>query len=333
MEGNAVRVLHQEILHLSAGALALLCAVPVVLSGPAARAETMTIKVVVPNPPGASTDILARLLAEQIGRSQGATLVVENRPGAGNVIGSEFVSRSVPDGRTLLINANPFVIDPHVRKLNYDPLTSFEPICHLASSPTIIVVNVASQYRTLADLLGAARAAPGTLTMASVGPATAGHIGFEMLKRAAKVDMTFVPYAGNPPAINALLGEHVTAALTGYAVVTELVKASKLRVLATTTRTRIEALPEVPTVAELGYEDYAVDFWIGVVAPAKTPKETVSQLARWFAAALQVPEVTAKLVAQGLYPVGACGAEFAAFIRRQYDDYGRAIHDAHIKAN
>src|SRR3974390_1577894 len=125
MEGNAVRVLHQEILHLSAGALALLCAVPVGLSARAGRDEMMTIRIVVPNPPGASTDILARLLAEQIGRAQGATLVVENRPGAGNVIGSEFVSRSVPDGRTLLINANPFVIDPHVRKLNYDPLTSF----------------------------------------------------------------------------------------------------------------------------------------------------------------------------------------------------------------
>jgi tripartite-type tricarboxylate transporter receptor subunit TctC len=328
-----VRLLRQEFLHSSAGVLALFCAVLVVLSGQGACAQTSTIKIVVPNPPGAATDILARVLAEQIGRSQGSTVVVENRPGAGNVIGSEFVSRSAPDGKTLLINANPFVIDPHVRKLNYDPLTSFEPICYLASSPTIIVVNITSPYRTLADLLGAARAKPGTLTMASVGPATAGHIGFEMLKRAANVDMTFVPYPGNPPAINALLGEHVTAALTGYAVVTELVNASKLRVLATTTRTRIDALPEVPTVAEFGYKDYEVDFWIGVVAPAKTPKETVSQLARWFTAALQVPEIKAKLVAQGLYPVGKCGAEFAAFIRKQYDDYGRAIHDANIKVN
>jgi tripartite-type tricarboxylate transporter receptor subunit TctC len=293
--------------------------------------KTTTIKVVVPNPPGASTDILARLLAEQIGRSEGSTMIVENRPGAGNVIGSEVVSRAAPDGNTLLINANPFIIDPHLRKLNYDPLTSFEPICYLVTSPTIIVVNTTSPYRTLADLLGEARAKPGNLTIAGVGPATAGHIGFEMLKRAAKVDMTFVPYPGNPPAINALLGEHVTAVLTGYAVVAELLKAGKLRALATTTRTRIEPLPEVPTVAEFGYKDYEVEFWIGVVAPAKTSKERVTQLARWFTMAMQAPETRTKLVAQALYPVGMCGMDFAAFIRKQFDDYGRVIREANIK--
>jgi tripartite-type tricarboxylate transporter receptor subunit TctC len=291
-----------------------------------------TIKIVVPNPPGATTDILTRLLAEQIGRAHAVTIVIENRPGAGNVIGSEAVSRAAPDANTLLINANPFVIDPHLRKLNFDPLTSFEPICYLANSPTIVVVNATSPYRTLADLLSAARAKPGALTMAGVGPATASHIGFEMLRRVARIDMAFVPYPGNPPAVSALLGDHVTAVLTGYPVVADLVKSGKLRALATTTGTRIEALPDVPTVAETGYRDYELDFWIGVVAPAKTPKEAISQLVHWFQMALQAPETKSKLLAQALYPVGRCGADFAAHIRMQYTEYGRIIREANIKA-
>jgi tripartite-type tricarboxylate transporter receptor subunit TctC len=301
--------------------------------GDAVRSQTRTIKLVVPNPPGASTDILARLLAEQISRTQGVTIVVENRPGAGNVIGTEAVARAVPDGNTLLINANPFVIDPHLRKLNYDPLTSFEPICYLVNSPTIVVVNSASPYRTLADWLEAARAKPGELTLGSIGPGSASHIGFEMLKRAAKVDLTFVPYPGNPPAVNALLGGHVSAVLTGYPVVAGQLKTGALRALATTTRSRIDLAPDLPTVAESGYKDYEVEFWNGVVAPAKTPKEALTQLAGWFTAALQAPETKPKLLAQGLYPVGTCGADFAAFIRKQYDEYGRAIRAANIKAD
>src|SRR4029077_11136594 len=131
---------------------------------------------------------------EQVGRTRGATMVIENRPGAGGTIGTEAASRSAPDGNTILIHTNAFVIDPHLKKLNYDPLASFEPICHLVSSPLIMVVNSASPYRTLADLFAAARARPGELTLASIGPATATQIAFEMLKRAANVDVTFVPY-------------------------------------------------------------------------------------------------------------------------------------------
>jgi len=290
-----------------------------------------TVKVVVPGVPGASNDILARVLAEAIGRDRGVTMVVENRPGAGNVVGSEAVARAAPDGNTLLINAPPFVIDPHLRKLSYDPLTSFEPICYLAHSPSLIVVGDASPLRTLKDMLGAARTKSGAMTVAGVGPGTASHMAFEMLNRAASVDMTFVPYPGNPPAMTALLGGHVDVVITGYAAAADLVNTGKLRVLATTSGSRIETLPEVPTVAEFGYKDYAVDFWIGVVAPAKTRKETVSQLGQWFTAALQTTDTKNKLIAQALYPVGLCGADFAAFIRQRYDEYGRVIRDAKIK--
>jgi tripartite-type tricarboxylate transporter receptor subunit TctC len=290
-----------------------------------------TIKVVDPNAPGGSTDILARLLAEQIGRAQGTTIVVENRPGAGTVIGTEAVSRAAPDGNTLLLTQSSFLINPLLRKQNYHPLTSFEPICYLVSLPTVVVVNSASPYRTLADLLNAARAKPGSLTIASV-PGGAVQISIEMLRRSAHVDMTFVPYPGSAPQVTALLGEHVTAILVPYSVVADHLKSGRLRALATPSSRRIETLPDVPTLAESGYKEAEVDGWTGLVAPAKTPKETVSQLAGWFIAAMQVAEVRAKLVVQGQFPVGLCGADFAADLRKQYEEFGRIIREANIKA-
>jgi tripartite-type tricarboxylate transporter receptor subunit TctC len=231
-----------------------------------------------------------------------------------------------------LINAPYLLIGPQVKKVSYDPLTSFEPICYLVSSPGVIVVNSSSPYRTLPDLLNAARAKPGELTFASVGPATAQHVGFERLKRAANVNMTYVPYSGGAPAINALLGGHVTAVFAEYAPLAEHIKAGTLRALATSSRTRIEPLPDLPTVAESGYNAYEVDLWWSLFAPAKTPKDTVAQLADWFTTAMRAPEVKAKLVAQGFTPVGMCGADFGALLRRQYDEYGRVIREANIKA-
>ena len=200
------------------------------------------------------------------------------------------------------------------------------------SYPTVIAVNSTSPYRTLTDLLDAARAKPGELALASIGPATAFHIAIESLKRATKVDMTFIPYPGGAPALNALLGEHVTSAFLSYSTMAEQLGVGKLRAIATWSRTRIESLPEVPTVAESGYKDYEMDEWNGVLAPARTPKNAVSQLADRFTAALQAPEIKRKLVAQVLYPVGMCGADFGALLRKQYDDFGRIIREANIKA-
>ena len=291
-----------------------------------------TIKIVVPFPPGGSADILARLLGEQISKSQGPTVLVENRPGAGASLAYEAVARAAPDGNTLVINGNSLVINPNLRKVNYDPLTSFEPVCYLLSSPQVVVVNSASPYRTLGDLIAAARAKPGELSMAGVGPGATQHIGIELFKRVAKADLIFVPYSGGAPAINALLGEHVTSVLQNYSEVVEQVKAGKLRALAVTTTKRIEPLPDVPTVAELGFKDYDVEVWFGVVAPAKTPKDAVAQLSGWFTAAMQAPDVKPKLLNLGLYPVGKCGADFGAHIRSQYEEYGRIIREANIKA-
>jgi tripartite-type tricarboxylate transporter receptor subunit TctC len=291
-----------------------------------------TIRIIVPSTAGGGADTLARLLADQISRAQGQILVVENRPGASNTIGTEAASRAAPDGNTLLITTPEFVINAHLRKLNYDPLTSFEPICYLVRSPQLIVVNSASPYRTLTDLLNSARAKPGELTLASAGPASSPHIAFETLKRVAGVNINYIPYPGSTPAVNALLGEHLTSVMASYPNLAELVQTGKLRAIATASAARIDPMPDVPTVAESGFKDFEADIWFGVVAPAKTPSEILNQLAGWFTAAIAVPEITAKLATQGLFPVGICGAAFGAFTRKQYDDYGSAIRDANIKA-
>jgi tripartite-type tricarboxylate transporter receptor subunit TctC len=231
---------------------------------------------------------------------------------------------------TLMMISPDLLATSQLRKLDYN--LRFEPVCYLVSVPILIAVSGASSYWTLADLLNAARAEPGALTLASVGPASSLQVGFEKLKRAANVEMTFVPYPGGAPAIGALLGGHVTSVLVAYSTVAGQLSPARLRVLAVATKTRIEPLPEVPTIAESGYQDYQLDFWLGLVAPAKTPKETTSELASWFTAAVQAPEVNAKLVAQGMYPAVACGADFALFFGVQYGDFGRVIREANIKA-
>jgi tripartite-type tricarboxylate transporter receptor subunit TctC len=311
----------------------LTAAILLALSGHGAWSQAArTIKIVVPYPPASGPDILSRLMAEQIGRGQGPTVVVENRPGGGTVIGTEVVARAAPDGNTVLLVANSFVVNPSLKKQNYDPLTSFEPICHLAATPIVLVVNGASPYRTLADLLGAARAKPGELALASGGPASSLHIAFEVLKRAANINMTYVPYPGTAPAINALLGAHVTAVFADYPTVVEQLKSGTLRALVTTSRARTEPLPDVPTLAETGISNYEAEIFYGIVTPANTPGDTVSQLSGWFSAALNAPEMKPKLARQGLFPVGQCGAEFSAYMRRQVDEYSRIIREANIRA-
>ena len=299
-----------------------------------ARAQiAKTVKIVVPYAPGGAADIVARLVAEQVGRSGGPAIVVENRPGAGGAVGTETVARAVPDGNTALVVSTPFLIDPLLRTLNYDPISSFAPICNLVTAPTVVVVNSASPYRTLAELLDDARAKPGKITMASIGPASSFQLGFEMLKRVAKVEMTFVPYPGNAPALNAVLGQQVTSMFGTYPNASEYLKAGKLRALAVGNGARAQPLPDVPTVAESAYRDFDVDAWFGAFAPANTPEPAIRQLEHLFTTALQDAIVKEKLLLQGLFPAGACGADFAAYLRKQHDAYSRIIAEANIKAD
>jgi tripartite-type tricarboxylate transporter receptor subunit TctC len=317
--------------HLAAGA-AVLGILSVTSALHEAQAQSgRTVRAIVPTPPAGVNDLLARLMSDYLGKTNGLSIVVENRAGAAEVIGTDAVARAAPDGNTLLFGSAQVVINPQLRKVNYHPLESFEPICLLVVAPTVYSVNSASSYRTLNDLLDAARAKPGSVTMGSLGPGTPFDIGLAALKQAAKVDITFVPFNGNGPSINALLGGHVESTFNSYSSVSGQLKAGTLRPLAVASKTRIPPLPDVPTVAELGFKDYEVTPWFGVYAPAKTPKDSVTQFADWFSAALKAPEVKEKLAVQELYPMGLCGADFAAFLRKQQEDYGRAIRDTNFK--
>jgi tripartite-type tricarboxylate transporter receptor subunit TctC len=300
--------------------------------GHGAPAQTRTVKIVVGVPPGGAADSLARLLIEQVSRTNAVPMMVENRPGAINTIAMEAVARATPDGNTLLLATPSLVLNSQLRRLSYDPFTSFEPICLLARTPVVVVVNGASPYSTLADLIKTARTKPGELTLAAAGPGTPSQIAFEALKRAANVNMTFVPYPGGPPAITALLGEHVTSAMSDYSGAAEQLKTGKLRAVATASRTRFEVLPDVPSIAEAGYDEIENDLWFGLVAPAKTPKQTLSQLGDWFTTALDARDVKGKLAIQGLYPGRMCGEEFSVFLRHRYNEFGRVIRESNFKA-
>jgi tripartite-type tricarboxylate transporter receptor subunit TctC len=319
----------RQFLHLAAGAVAI---VLVTLFGHTAWSQTArTIKIIVPFPAGGVADTLARMLADQVGRAQGALMVVENRAGAGSVIGTEAAARAAPDGNTVLITSNTLLTNPHLRKVGYDALTSFDPICYLSRVPYVIAVNSTSRYHTLADFIEAARTKPGDLTLATT-TAGMGQIAFEMLKRTADVKMTFVPYAGDAPAVSALLGEHVTSVLFTYAAVAPQVSAGKLRVLATVSPARIVQLPDVPTIAESGFGEIEADGWYGLFAPTRTPMDMRARLASWFSTALHAPEVKAKLAVLGHDSVAMCGAEFAVYLHKKFEEYGRVIREASIKA-
>jgi tripartite-type tricarboxylate transporter receptor subunit TctC len=288
------------------------------------------IRIIVPVPAGGAADLVNRVLAAQISRVVGTTMIVENRPGANGIVGTEAVARAAPDARTLLATGTSFIVNPLLRKTNYDPLTSFVPVCELFASPTVLAVNSDSPFVTLADLLSAARAHPGQLTVAGYGPGSTAHLAFEQLKRDAKADMTFVPYPGTTPAFDAVLGQHVTAYFGESTFVRAQVAAGRVRTLATASPKRLEFLPDVPTLAELGFPGVLGDVWFAILAPADTPRETTERLAASYIAALREPDVEARLNELGLYRETRCGAEFARFLSDQLDRYGKIVRGAKI---
>jgi tripartite-type tricarboxylate transporter receptor subunit TctC len=292
-----------------------------------------SIKIIVPYTPGNGPDILARLLGQQVALAHGPSVVVENRPGAGAVIGTDVVARSAPDGTTLLLAAPALVINDALKRPGSTPVDHFDPVCQFAATPMILVVRGDSSYKTLNDLLSQARARPGELQMVSGGPATSLHVAIEVIKRAADVTMTYVPYGGTAPAINALMGAHVTAVMSDYPTIVSQLQSGTLRPLVTISDKRIASLPDVPTLAETGLVKYDADIFYGLVAPAKTPPAVMAQLIDMFTAAAKTPEAKAKFEQLGLFAADRCGADWGAYLNKQVADYARIARESNIKAD
>lgn len=299
-------------------------------SSPALSAQV--IRLIVPVPAGANTDFIARLMADQIGKTEGGNLIVENRPGASGMIGTEFVSRQPPDGNTVLVTPDTYLVDPQIRKASYHPVNDFEPICSLVESPAVLVVPRSSPFHSLAGLLKGAREHPGQVSIAALGPGSSFQLGLVELMRQSNTQMTFVPYPGTAPAITDTIGGHVSGAVAGFSVVSEALKAGQLRALAVASSRRMQPLNGVATFEESGFPTVQMDNWFGAIVPAKTPAATTTRLIAWFRAAMSVSEVKQKLRSQGLYPVLTCGSDFADFIRERYAAYGLAIKHAGLKS-
>jgi tripartite-type tricarboxylate transporter receptor subunit TctC len=267
-------------------------------------------------------------------RTLGQPVVVENKPGAGSIIGTAQVAQAPADGHTLLLMANSFVINAKLRgsSLPYAGLKAFEPVACLTNSPQMVAVNSARPWRTFKEWMDAAKAKPDTISYATFGPATTQHIAAEMLVRAAGLHMTYVPYPGGAPAVNAALAGHADTVLANVNEIQGFVEAGKLRALAVTTRERLASLPQVPTVAESGVPGYEASAWFGLCAPAGTPKDVVARLSRAATAALADAEIHKKLLAVGLEPYPMDPAQFAAHIHDQYARYSKVIDEAGIKA-
>jgi tripartite-type tricarboxylate transporter receptor subunit TctC len=307
---------------------AALIAAPLAMVPGGAIAQN-SLKIVVPYTPGSGPDITSRLMGEAIGKAHNVNVVVENKPGAGTVIGTELAARSEPDGNTVVMIANTFVINPKVGRGNYTIEGSFEPVCQLAATPMVLVVQGKSPIKTLQDLVKEAKA--GKVVFASGGPASSLHIAIEILKLEQKLDSSYVPYGGTAPAINALMGGHVQAVWADYPTVVGHLKSGTLRALVTTSTGKLDALPGVPTLNSTGLAKHEADIFYGVMAPKKTPDAALKRLSGWFSAAVKSPDVTPKLAKQGLFPAVKCGAEFSKFLENLSNDYGRVVKEAGIK--
>jgi len=289
------------------------------------------IKIVVPYAAGGTGDVVARVLGQAITQKTGQTVVVEDRPGASSIVGSEYAARAAADGTTILLVENPFILSPILFPGHYDPISSFEPLCYVAATPAVLAVSSQSDIRTLADFLKQAKSKPGAVSYGSTGPASIAHIAGELLKRDAKVDVTYVPYPGSPPAMNATLAGTITAVMANYSDLKGQIDSGSLRPIAVPAKKRSQALPEVPTLAESGFNDLDAAVWFGFVAPAKTPKETLTQLSQLVSDAVKSEGVADRLKSQGMFINLFCGAEFANFLSEQKNTYTAFAREFDIK--
>src|SRR3984893_11249232 len=290
------------------------------------------VRIVVPFAPGGGTDVIARTLGQEMARDLGATIVIENKPGAGTIIGTQSVATSGPDGYTLLMGTFANAVNPSLNaKLPYDPHKDFAAVALVARSFNIVVVNPASAIKSIADLIAAAKSDPDRLSYGTYGTGTSAHLAGELFKNMAKVNLTTVPYKGAAPAITDLLGGQIQVMFTTVASAASLIAAGQLRALAVTSAERSPAFPDLPTVAEAGVPGYSAESWYGLFAPARTPPDVIDRLNKSAAAAVQSEAFKRLGVNEGLIMVGRPPQELDRYVRGEEERWRKVIQDAGIK--
>ena len=290
------------------------------------------VKIVVPFAPGGGTDVIARTLAQEMARDLGATIVIENKPGAGTIIGTQAVATSEPDGYTLLMGTFSHAVNLSLNaKLPYDPHKDFAPVALIARSFNFVVVNPNSTIRSIADLIAAAKAEPDKLSYGTYGTGTSAHLAGELFKNMAKVNLTTVPYKGAAPAITDLVGGQIQVMFTTVASAASLIAGGQLRALAVTSAERSPAFPDLPTVAEAGVPGYAAESWYGLFAPARTPADVIDRLNKSAAKAVQSEAFKKLSVNEGLVLITRPPEELDRYVRGEEERWRKVIQDAGIK--
>ena len=310
----------------------------VLMSSSSARAQSdypnRPVKLIVGFAPGGSTDIVARIVAQKLSQQLGQTVIVENRAGAGGTIGADATAKSPPDGYTLTLGTTSThaIAAGAYSKLPYNPVADFTPISLVAITPYLLVVNPQVPARNLNEFVALAKSQPGKLNYASAGNGTATHLAMEMLKDAAKVDLVHIPYKGNAPADTAILAGEVQAVFGSMPALLQNAKANKVRPLAVGTAVRSPALPDVPTVAELGYPGFEAALWLGIMGPANMPKPVVDRLHKEITAIVATAEFKSSMDANGAEPIASKSPdEFREMLRGQVDKYVKITKAVGIK--
>jgi tripartite-type tricarboxylate transporter receptor subunit TctC len=321
--------------HLRLALLLLLHGVCLPANGAELAAEypNRPIRLVVPFPPGGGTDIVARTVSAKLTEAWGQQIIIDNRGGAGGVIGADTVAKAIPDGYTLLFGTpGALVINPLLNsKLPYDAVRDFAPVSLLALNPQLLAVHYTLPVTSVKELIALAKAQPGKLNYASVGEGTPNHLAMELFKSMTGVDIAHVPYKGAAPAVTDLVGGHVQLMFNPMPPLMPHVKSGRLRALAVGGVQRSPALPDIPTVAEAGVTGYEYVTWYSIVAPAKTPRAIIDKLNARLAAILAIPEVAQRLASQGAEPRASTPAELAGFMRADHTRLGNIIRYAGIK--
>ena len=286
------------------------------------------IELVVPFVAGGTTDTVARLIAQRLSDRWAQPAIVNNRPGGGSTIGTNLVARAMPDGHTLLVTTIAFAINASLQKQPYDAITDFAAITEIASIPLMLVVHSSLPVKNVKEFIAYSKAQPSGLDYATSGPGTSTHVAAEMFKSMTGANLVHLPFKGNAEVLNALLGGHVKAHFGLIASTLQHVRSGALRVLAVTTTKRLAALPDVPTIAELGYPGYEISSWQGIFAPAGTPKEIIGKLNAEVVQMLARPEVRQRISREGADPIGSAPAEFTERFRDEVAKWGKVVKDS-----